>query len=98
MVKIFHVFWAVATGAYYPKLEFENHKNQYFSWLLRSEQVKANIFGHRMRKFTIQDWSELADFKQPLVDSGSIVQCHKIWIANGLRLRFVLNNLIQDSQ
>ena len=26
------------------KLEFENHKNQYFSWLLRSEQVKTNIF------------------------------------------------------
>ena len=25
------------------KLEFENHKNQYFSWLLRSEQVKTNI-------------------------------------------------------
>ena len=33
------------------KLEFENHKNQYFSWLLRSEQVKTNIFGNRMTKF-----------------------------------------------
>ena len=35
------------------KLEFENHKNQYFSWLLRSEQVKTNIFGNRMTKLTI---------------------------------------------
>ena len=26
------------------KLEFGNHKNQYFSWLLRSEHVKTNIF------------------------------------------------------
>ena len=53
VVKIFHVFWAVATGAYYPKLEFENHKNQYFSWLLRSEHVETNIFGNRMSKSTI---------------------------------------------
>ena len=53
----------VATGVYYhpvattrsilAKLEFENHKNQYFSWLLRSEQVKANIFENRMIKLTI---------------------------------------------
>ena len=43
----------IATGAYYPKLEFENHKNQYFSWLLRSEHVKTNIFGNRMTKLTI---------------------------------------------
>ena len=55
----------VATGAsscsyYYEhillkmaKLEFENHKNQYFSWLLRSEQVKTNIFENRMIKLTI---------------------------------------------
>ena len=35
------------------KLEFENHKNQYFSWLLRSEQVKTNIFENRMIKLTI---------------------------------------------
>ena len=35
------------------KLEFENHKNQYFSWLLRSEQVKANIFENRIIKLTI---------------------------------------------
>ena len=40
----------VATGTYYPKLEFENHKNQYFSWLLRYEHVKTNIFGNRMTK------------------------------------------------
>ena len=54
VVKIFHVFQVVATGAYYPKLEFENHKNQYFSWLLnRSEHVKTNIFGNRMTKLTI---------------------------------------------
>ena len=47
--------------SYYPehillkmaKLEFENHKNQYFSWLLRPEQVKTNIFGNRMTKLTI---------------------------------------------
>ena len=62
VVKIFHVFWAVATGAYYPKLEFENHKNQRFSWLLRSEHVETNIFGNRMSKLTIQDWSELVRF------------------------------------
>ena len=49
----------VATGAYYPpvattlKLEFENHKNQYFSWLLGSEHLKTNIFGNRMTKLTI---------------------------------------------
>ena len=43
----------VATGAYYPKLEFENHRNRYFSWLLRSEHVKTNIFGNRMTKLTI---------------------------------------------
>ena len=56
----------VTTGAYYPpvvttwkimlkmaKLEFENHKNQYFSWLLKSEQVKTNIFENRMTKLTI---------------------------------------------
>ena len=53
VVKIFHVFQVVATGAYYPKLEFENHKNQYFSWLLRSEHDKTNIFGNRMTKLTI---------------------------------------------
>ena len=35
------------------KLEFENHKNQYLSWLLRSEHVKTNIFGNRMTKLTI---------------------------------------------
>ena len=35
------------------KLEFENHKNQYFSWLLRSEQAKTNIFGNRVTKLTI---------------------------------------------
>ena len=35
------------------KLEFENHKNQYFSWLLRSKQVKTNIFENRMIKLTI---------------------------------------------
>ena len=35
------------------KLEFENHKNQYFSWLLRSEQVKSNIFENRLIKLTI---------------------------------------------
>ena len=35
------------------KLEFETHKNQYFSWLLRSEQVKTNIFENRMIKLTI---------------------------------------------
>ena len=51
--KIFHVFQVVATGAYYPKLELESHKNQYFSWLLRSEHVKTNIFGNRMTKLTI---------------------------------------------
>ena len=53
VVKSFHVFEVVATGAYYPKLEFENHKNQYFSWLLRSEHVKTNIFGNGMTKLTI---------------------------------------------
>ena len=53
VVKIFHVFQVIATGAYCPKLEFENHKNQYFSWLLRSEHVKTNIFGNRMTKLTI---------------------------------------------
>ena len=62
VVKSFHVFEVVATGAYYPKLEFENHKNQYFSWLLRSEHLKTNIFGNRMTKLTIQDWSKLARF------------------------------------
>ena len=51
--KISQVFQVVATGAYYPKLEFENHKNQYFSWLLRSEHVETNIFGNRMSKLTI---------------------------------------------
>ena len=51
--NFFHVFWADATGAYYPKLEFENHKNQYFSWLLKSEHVETNIFGDRMSKLTI---------------------------------------------
>ena len=50
MVKIFHVFQVIAIGAYYPKLEFKNHKNQYFSWLLRSEHVETNIFGNRMSK------------------------------------------------
>ena len=48
------------------KLEFENHKDQYFSWLLRSEQVKTNIFENSLSLF---------DFKQLLVDSGTIVQC-----------------------
>ena len=47
------------------KFEFENHKNQYFSWLLRFEQVKTNIFGNRMTKLTIE----------LLVDSGIIVHC-----------------------
>ena len=35
------------------KLEFENHKNQYFSWLLRSEHIETSIFGNRMTKLTI---------------------------------------------
>ena len=35
------------------KLEFESQKNQYFSWLLRSEQAKTNIFGNRVTKLTI---------------------------------------------
>ena len=61
VVKIFHVFQVIARGAYYPKLEFENHKNQYFSWLLRSKHVKTNIFGNCMTKLTIY-WSELARF------------------------------------
>ena len=68
----------VATVAYHPpvattlssehimlkmaKLEFENHKNQYFSWLLRSEHVKINIFGNCMTKLTILDLSEVARF------------------------------------
>ena len=30
VVKIFHVNQEVATGAYYPKLEFENHKKTIF--------------------------------------------------------------------
>ena len=30
VVKIFHVFQVVATGAYYQKLEFENHKKTIF--------------------------------------------------------------------
>ena len=54
------------------KLEFENHKNQYFSWLLRSKQVKTNIFENRMIKLTIG--LSLFDFKQLLVNSGTIVQ------------------------
>ena len=53
VVKIFHAFQVIATGAYYPYLEFENHKNQYFLWLLRSEHVETNIFGNRMSKLTI---------------------------------------------
>ena len=52
---------ALSSCSYYPehillkmaKLEFENYKNQYFSWLLRSEHVKTNIFGNRMTKLTI---------------------------------------------
>ena len=43
VVEKFHVFQVVATGAYYPKLEFENYKNQYFSWLLR---VVSDFFLH----------------------------------------------------
>ena len=35
------------------KLEFENHKNKYFSCLLRLEHVKTNVFGNRMTKYTI---------------------------------------------
>ena len=57
------------------KLEFENDKNQFFSWLLRSEHVKTNIFGNRMTKLTFKIGLSLLDFKQLLVDSGSIVQC-----------------------
>ena len=53
VVKIFHIFQEFAKAAYYPKLEFENRKNQNFSWLLRSEHVKTNIFGNRMTKLTI---------------------------------------------
>ena len=53
VVKISLVFQAVATGAYYPKLAFENHKIQYVSWLLRSDHVKTNIFGNRMTKLTL---------------------------------------------
>ena len=60
------------------KLEFEKHKNQYFSWLLRSEHVKTNIFENRMTKLTIQIGLSLLDFEQLLVDSGSIVQCGNI--------------------
>ena len=30
VVKIFHVFQVIATGAYCPKLEFENHKEPTF--------------------------------------------------------------------
>ena len=29
VVKIVHVFQVIATVAYYPKLVFENHKNQF---------------------------------------------------------------------
>ena len=76
VLKIFHVFQVVATGAYYPKLEFENHKNQHFSWLLRSEHVlKDKYFGISQDKLvwaclilsrtnlTIWDWYALAWFK-----------------------------------
>ena len=31
-----------------------------------------------MTKFTIEDWSGLLDFKQILVDKGSIVQCFEV--------------------
>ena len=55
------------------KLEFENHKNQYFSWLLRSEHVETNIFGNLTTKLTIG--LSLFDFKQLLVNSGTIVHC-----------------------
>ena len=57
------------------KLEFETHKNQYFSWLLRSEQVKTNIFGNRMTNWPFKIGLSLFDFKQLLVDSGIIVHC-----------------------
>ena len=59
------------------KLGFENHKNQYFSWLLRSEHVKTNIFGNRMTNLTFKIGLSLFDFKQLLVDSGIIVHCNK---------------------
>ena len=44
------------------KLEFENHKKQFFSWFLRFEQVKTYIFENRTIKLTFKDWSELDRF------------------------------------
>ena len=43
--------------------------------MLRSEHAKANIFGTRMTKLPFMIGLSLIDFKQLLVDSGSIVQC-----------------------
>ena len=48
------------------KLEFENHKNQYFSWLLRSEQVKTNIFGNRVTKLTIYPGQDQEEEEDPI--------------------------------
>ena len=71
----FHVFQLVATGAYYPKLEFEKHKNQHFSWLLSSEHVKRNIFfGYPGKKnWPFEIGLSLLDHRQLLVDSKRVV-------------------------
>ena len=75
MVKISHVFQAVATGAFCPKLEFENHKKNNISLSCLDPNTLRQIF----LEISWQNWPfkiglSLFDFKQLLVDSGTIVQ------------------------
>ena len=59
-VKKVYLQYTMSSCSYYTehillkiaKLEFENHKNEYFSWLLLSEHVKTNIFGNHMTTLT----------------------------------------------
>ena len=80
------------------KLEFENHKNQYFSWLLRSEQVKPIFLEIVWQNWPFKIGLSLFDFMQILVvDSGTIVHCtaivkpnqniYKLWDSSAVHSR-----------
>jgi len=57
------------------EIDFENHKKQYFSWLLRSQHIKTNNLEIAWQNWPFKIGLSLLHFKQLLVDSGSIVQC-----------------------
>ena len=74
----------LSSCSYYPeqirlkmaKLEFENHKNQYFSGCLDPNKLRPIFLEIAWQNWPFKIGLSLFDFKQLLVDSGIIVHCN----------------------